>query len=721
MKKHTFTIVVLLLSVFASYSQCTLLDAGVDKTVDCTNNCTGLNATVFPGIGSATNTYYVIDATPCPLPPAGNITPAGITVDDTWSPIINLPFTFYFFGQPYTQIIVGANGVISFDLNRSSPQTQQPNQYCEWQFSASLPSTNLFRNSIFGAYHDVDVSVPNGGTIEYYVSGTAPQRKFVVSYIDVAHFSCNSMHTTQRIVLYETANVIDVQIDHKDTCTNWNNGNALVGIQNEAGTVAVVPPGRNTGPWTVPASDPELWRFIPNYNPQQITFDFRWYDNNTNTLIDTNQSTNVCVTQDTEFRVECEFDDPNAGQHYILRDTVNVFFNDILGQPNLGNDIQECAGNTIHLDGTTTNAVSYQWQLNGVDIPGATNPTYDVSGTQSATYTVIVTNGVCEKRDDIIVQIQDAPDVDIGPDFHECEGNTATLTASVNNQTGNETYQWQKDGVDIQGATNATLDVTETGVYTAMVTNSIGCTGTDSVTVTFDVAPVLDLGEDQRLCPSELPFDLIANINNADTYEWVINGTVDTTNTTDTYTFTTPGDYNVTLNITRGTCDATDSVHITILDPVTMTATPILYGELEVNAQGGVAPYEYSIDGSTFQDENHFTNLPTGDYTITIRDANGCIYQFPPVHVINLIFPQFVTPNGDGQNDTWRVENSEKTPTAILNIYDRYGKLIKQMTTERYQAWDGTYNGKPMLATDYWYLLTLPNGKVYKGHFAVKR
>jgi gliding motility-associated-like protein len=719
MNKYATLLILIFLS-FSAYSQCSQIDAGDDLTVDCSNNCTSLSATVFPGIGSATNTYYIMEATPCPLPPSGNITPTGITVDDRWSPIINLPFTFYFFGQAYTQILIGANGVISFDTNRTSPEVQQPNQYCAWQFNESLPSTNLFRNTIFGAYHDVDVSVPNGGIIEYYVSGTAPQRKFVVSYVNVAHYHCNSLHTTQRIVLYETSNIIDVQIDHKDTCTSWNNGNALIGIQNEDGTLAYVPPGRNTGAWTIPASDPELWRFVPNYNPQQISFNFNWYNNNTNTLVGSNQSINVCVTEDTEFKVEAEFDDPNTGQHYILRDTINVFFQNTLGQPDLGNDIQECSGNTVHLDGTTAGAVSYQWQENGVDIPGATNPTLDITGTQTATYTVIVTNGVCENSDDIVVQIEATPDIDIGPDFHECEGNIATITATVNNQTGNETYQWQKDGIDIPGATNSTLDVTETGEYTVLVTNSIGCTGTDSVIVTFDEFPELELGSDQIICPYELPFELASNITDADTYQWEINGSI-SSDTSGIYTFDTPGEYDVTLNITRGTCSTYDTVHITILEPVTITETPILYGKLEVEAQGGLPPYEYAIDDINFQKEGYFENLPDGEYIINVKDANGCIYEFPPIYVINLVFPKFITPNGDGFNDTWRVENAENTPTAIIDIYDRYGKLVKHMTTHKFESWDGTYNGKPLIASDYWYLLTLPDGKIYKGHFSVKR
>ena len=107
---------------------------------------------------------------------------------------------------------------------------------------------------------------------------------------------------------------------------------------------------------------------------------------------------------------------------------------------------------------------------------------------------------------------------------------------------------------------------------------------------------------------------------------------------------------------------------------------------------------------------------------MSIKDANGCEYNDVVLtHVINLIEMQFFTPNGDGFNDYWRIENAENTPEAQLNIYDRYGKLVRSMHTSQHETWDGTLNGNPLPANDYWYMLILPNGKVYKGHFALKR
>jgi len=713
MKKIILTIFIGFSLIQIQAQQCDLIDAGDDVTVDCINNCTTLNASYFVGLGATTETYSVNAALPCPIPPSGAVTPTSITTDDVWSNTINLPFDFYFFGTGYNQILVGANGVISFNLNNTSP-TQQSGGYCAWQFTDPLPSTNLFKNTIFGAFHDVDVTY--GGRIEYYISGTAPQRKFVVSYTNVAQFSCNSMHTTQRIVLYETANVIDVQIDRKDTCTSWNNGNAVVGIQNDARDVAVVPVGRNTGPWTVPNSAPELWRFVPTANQSTISFDTNWYNDATNALVGSGDSVNVCVTEDTTFRVEASYVDPN-GQTVILIDYVTVYFNDALGSVDLGADTNQCSNVPFILDATAVNATSYEWQKDGVVIPGETSATY--SATQTGIYTATAILGVCSESDEVYIHMEPIPLVDVGPDFHSCDGSTETLIANVSNLNGDETYQWFKDGIAIANAINTSLNVSETGAYSVEVTNNIDCVGTDEMQLTIDPYPDLDLGADQTVCPDDTA-SIVSNIDDADTYTWIVNGVTNSANT-DTLTINGTGSYDVILNLDRGTCSVSDTIHIEILSPVMSVPNPIFYGELEVNASGGLPPYQYSLDESSYQSSNYFEDLPDDDYTVYIKDSNGCIYISLPVHVTNLKFPHFVTPNGDGYNDTWRIENTENTPDAIVYIYNRFGKVLKRMHTKSSEFWDGTFNGYPMPASDYWFSLTLPNGRLYKGHFSIKR
>ena len=85
------------------------------------------------------------------------------------------------------------------------------------------------------------------GDITIDTLGSYPCRTFVVNYNEIPHFLCSSINTTQQIVLYETTNIIEVYIKNKPTCTNWNNGNAVIGIQNATGTLGYTAPTRNTG------------------------------------------------------------------------------------------------------------------------------------------------------------------------------------------------------------------------------------------------------------------------------------------------------------------------------------------------------------------------------------------------------------------------------------------------------------------------------------------
>ncbi len=718
MKKLFFSLGILLGIINLNAQQCSLLEIGDDVYLDCLNNTTLLETSFMDGFWDPSDIYTITNVTPCPLPPNTSGTQTSITTDDVWSNTINLPFNFVYFGNTYSQILVGANGIVSFDINRSSPQAQQPGAYCAWGFSESLPSPNLFRNTIFGAYHDLDVSANTGGTIEYYVSGTAPQRIFVVSYTYVPHFSCTSMRTTQRVLLYETTNVIDVQITRKDLCSSWNNGNAVIGIQNEAGDVAYVPAGRNTGAWRV--TNEELWRFTPNDNgPIQHTT--TWYDDTTNAVLGTGDSFLFVYDPNlysNPMYIRCEVEYTDAGGvAQTLTDRKTIYYDGTIEVPDLGPDQSICDNVTMTLDGTTADATGYQWQLNGTDIPGETNPTLDITG--PGTYTINVVKGICSASDEIVITSEPTPIVSLPADYHFCEGGTETLTAQVSNPSGNETYQWYQDGTPIASATTNTLDVTGTGTYMIEVTNTIGCIGSDEITLTMDPYPDLELGKDQVVCAYDTAV-IASNITDADTYTWEVNGVTDP-NTTDTLSLTGSGSYDVVLTIDRGTCTVSDTVHITILDPVNIVATPVIYGELDIDATGGLPPYQYSLDNNTFQSSNIFTELPDGDYPIWITDDNGCVYEFPPVHVINLIFPKFVTPNGDGYNDQWRVEHAENTPDAVIYIYDRFGRLVKQMHTKSNEAWDGTYNGTPLAAADYWFMLQLPGGRTYKGHFSVKR
>jgi gliding motility-associated-like protein len=84
------------------------------------------------------------------------------------------------------------------------------------------------------------------------------------------------------------------------------------------------------------------------------------------------------------------------------------------------------------------------------------------------------------------------------------------------------------------------------------------------------------------------------------------------------------------------------------------------------------------------------------------------------------IFPKFFTPNGDGYNDSWKTKASIGTPSFKIEIFDRFGRLLKTFT-ETDNEWNGTYAGKDLPSDDYWFVLSGENITEYRGHFSLKR
>lgn len=183
--------------------------------------------------------------------------------DDIYSAVIPLPFTFKFYDNDYQNILVSSNGFITFN-------TTTPGGFSEWSLNSPIPNpTFATRNAIFGVFHDL---YNNNATGSYFVgtSGVAPFRKFVIVFKNVPQFSCNTITSYTEIVLYETTNLIDVQVQDKPICPGWNGGgNALLGILNNSGSQGLAAPNRNTGIWS--ASN-EGWRFKTFSSLQPINY-----------------------------------------------------------------------------------------------------------------------------------------------------------------------------------------------------------------------------------------------------------------------------------------------------------------------------------------------------------------------------------------------------------------------------------------------------------------
>ena len=143
---------------------------------------------------------------------------------------------------------------------------------------------------------------------------------------------------------------------------------------------------------------------------------------------------------------------------------------------------------------------------------------------------------------------------------------------------------------------------------------------------------------------------------------------------------------------------------------------------IEVNVSGN-GTYEYSLDHGLWQLSSRFEAVSGGQHTVYVRDLYNCNEIFEMQTVID--YPRFFTPNGDAYNNSWNIYGMENQPLAKIFIYDRYGKLLKQLDPTGL-GWDGTFNGDPLPSSDYWFTVEYeePNDgstRIFKSHFALKR
>lgn len=199
-----------------------------------------------------------------------------------------------------------------------------------------------------------------------------------------------------------------------------------------------------------------------------------------------------------------------------------------------------------------------------------------------------------------------------------------------------------------------------------------------------------------------------------ETYAWS-NGDADHSTTVNT-----PGTY--TITVSENDCTATKTFIVTSPDAPVITSVEIQDMTSDDNTVlvhfTGNGNYEFSLDGVNFQDSPYFTGVAAGEYNIIMRDKFGCGETSRLITVIN--FPRYFTPNGDGVHDHWTIPSLSNQPNTTVSIFDRFGKLLSHFNGVS-SGWDGKLNSKSLPSDDYWFVVTLENGKLIKGHFSLKR
>ncbi|WP_333666700.1 T9SS type B sorting domain-containing protein, partial [Flavobacterium sp.] len=303
---------------------------------------------------------------------------------------------------------------------------------------------------------------------------------------------------------------------------------------------------------------------------------------------------------------------------------------------------------------------------------------------------------------------------------------------------------------DAQNGTNAIADLTNYQAYTHTVwirveNTTTGCYALTSFNIIVELLaePVIASTND-TICvafgSNALLSGLTLNSGVTDpnyTFTWSLNGSIipGASNATYTITSAAPGDYTVVATSNNPPmlgCASDVSNTFTVIqsgpaqvgNPPYTVSNPFEDNQtITVNILGfGV--YEYSLDEGSYQTSNVFENVSLGSHTITIRDVKGntSCGEIVIDSIMTISYPHYFTPNGDGFHETWNVVGLQNRP-ARLYIFDRYGKLLKQLSPSGI-GWDGTYNGHELPSTDYWFKVEYfdqSQWKEFKAHFSLKR
>ncbi len=304
--------------------------------------------------------------------------------------------------------------------------------------------------------------------------------------------------------------------------------------------------------------------------------------------------------------------------------------------------------------------------------------------------------------------------------------NTNDGSITLNVSGGHEPYQYLWSN----GSSEPNLFGIRRGVYSVVVTDSNGCVSQGNFTVNSPAPVVINAEVTDVDCYGSKNGRIeIRAEGGVEPYDYgFVNGSSVTHGRT-VYDHLRPGVYRIDVKDANG---CTESTSVAVAQPerlgvVAMEHAPsckdLNDGYVELVVAGGSAPYTYTLDDYT-SDSSIFTGLRSGVYNIVVTDASGCTKTVDDVVISEsyndcIRIPNVFTPNGDGVNDEWIIENIELFPDAHIYVFNRWGQLLYHERGNG-KRWDGSYRGHFVPSGVYLYIIKLHSDEdTYKGTVTV--
>ena len=391
---------------------------------------------------------------------------------------------------------------------------------------------------------------------------------------------------------------------------------------------------------------------------------------------------------------------PNASTTYTVNgtngagclgtQTISIIVNS-LPVVNAGANQTICNSQSVTLTGSGS-ATSYTWNngaINGTAFTPTISNSYIVTGTD-------LNN--CSNTDTMDVTVNSILTLTLSASTSSiCSGATATLTAN-----GASTYTWNPG---LLSGSNPSVNPNSTTTYTVVGDNGIGCVGTETISLIVQQLPnIIANATSTTICVGQ---SVTLNGAGAANYSWsngVFDGIAFTPTTTNLYTITGTNAFG---------CSSTNTIIVNVNNGTSATPNTnpsvICFGDtVQLSVIGGSIPTWSLNSNPSVLTISPMSNI---SYTYSAIDTLGCVGDITFYVNINqdcdIIVYNGFTPNGDGLNDFWIIDNIEKFPNNKVYIFNRWGNKIFQTTeyNNTNNVWDGKLNGQLVPSGTYFYVI----------------